>query len=327
MSNANILNQIKGLVIENKLEGEDGAYKLFKEHIQDCKANMRSFDTERWSGHWRNALYRLAELFIEKDASKFLDIVNHEINECVSEEEIEALEFIKSEIVWNFFPSDSEYVYDYFNELITRYPCNPEFHHTFSHYFENKEDYEKSISECRLALRIEPNNSEFIDSCFNKEVRFFDYSLKNNDIESAKDILKKIQGFGIYMENTIFRNITIGLNHRISDHMAFQVAFRKKFKEIDDFVKRVSEKERRKLIEVLGIFASILGFVVININIAVQNLVLGDMLWLMTAMGAVFLIFAISISYIFQTSKKSFLKEGKFWILIALFSGLIVLST
>lgn len=68
----------------------------------------------------------------------------------------------------------------------------------------------------------------------------------------------------------------------------------------------------------LGMFTGILGFIFSSINIALNNLRIQEVMWLMLEMAVIFLVFAISISFVFQKDKKEFYRETKFWILLFL---------
>lgn len=313
MNESEQINEVVKLIRENRLDGDDGAYKKFEVAIDEIRNSLGSYSPGKWRVGWRRCVYVLGELFMEKDAGYFINIAKNKIDDDYQKNEV--VEFIRSELMWNFFSQNSDYAIEYMEDLTRKYPGNPEFHHTFSHYLNIKGDHEKAVNECRMALKIEPTNNEFLRTCFNREKHYFDSQLLEEKIVEAEKQLISMETFQLYRHNPLFNNAIGAIRDRLNDHMIIN----KKILKIDSIINEKTEEERRKLIEVLGFFVAILGFIFTNINIALKGLQFTEMLWFMVGMAIIFLIFGISMSYIFRRDKEIFYKEGKFWILIFLF--------
>lgn len=318
------LGNIEQSMNSNTPEGEICAVKEFKKSIEEV-AGIGGYSCSNWDSSLRTRVYKFGEIFKEKDPCKFIEIL--EESQGLQERDSEFLEFIKSEIVWNYFDQKSIFTSNVFRDLIEKYPYNPEFHHSYSHYLENIGEYELSISEARLALKMDNQNQTFFDTCFNKEKHYFNLLLKDKKIDQAENIGKEMLSLieDDRQRHFVYNNIIVALLDRIEDHRIID----KRIGEINDIIFREMEKERKRLIEVLSIFVGILGFIFINTNILLNNLHGRDILSLMIAMADILIIFAITISYLFASKESndfwSFLRHRKFWIIACLFILLFVI--
>jgi tetratricopeptide (TPR) repeat protein len=284
--------------------------------------NMNSFSSERWDIDWRKKVYEFGILFKKKKTGVFLDAVNKKL-ELVTEEKKEALEFIASEIIWNFFDSfgnDVEYFLKCIKELIKKYPTNPEFHHSYSHCLRMNGNYEFSIAEAKIAYAIEPANLIFYKTCFVRHKDYFDFLLSKNKFDKAEKFLEEIR-FIVKENDFVFNNMLVSFKDRIDDHRNIN----KKIGDVDMQIAKALNGERKRTIEILGVFVAIIGFIFVNINIALQNLKIKEILLLMFSMALILIIFATSISYIFSIGAPdrkffSFLTNKKFWVIIILSS-------
>lgn len=314
MTEPQTIEEIKKLITEDNQEADT----KFSTYITSINQLHGNYLKSKWEIQWRKNIYKLGEIFnsnsSNKDASQFITIINKQLDL----EENEALHFIKAEISLNYYPQNSGYTISYIKKLLKKYPSNPEFHHSYSKCLI---DDQKAISECKLALKIEPDNREFLLTSLNREKKYLDKLLLEGKILEAEKQIENMESFKLYEKEYVFNNIIVSLGDRINDHKIID----KKISGIDNLISTKSEEERKRLIEVLGIFVAILGFIFTNINIALQISDFKEMRLLMLEMAVIFLIFGISMSYIFQKDKKTFFKEGKFWILIGLF-GLIILG-
>ncbi|QQR84215.1 hypothetical protein IPJ72_03450 [Candidatus Peregrinibacteria bacterium] len=317
MQESVLINEIKKLIIEKELQGESGAYKKFEEYVKYIKKTLGCYEAKKWRKDWRENIYEFGRLFEKNDAGEFIKILSKEFQD--EDESNEVIEFVKSEIIANYFSMDSSFATDYFESIVKKYPTNPEFHYTYSHYLNKSGNYKKAIDECRIAVKIEPSNNDFGNTSFNREKTYFDVQILNGKILEAENQLQEMRNFDHYGSNMIFNNIMVALGDRLNDHKIIE----KKIAQIDGIITEKTEEERRKLIEVIGIFVAIMGFIFTNVNIVLKNLVVKEMMLLMLEMALIFLIFGISISYIFQKEKKTFYKEAKFWILILLLSAIV----
>jgi tetratricopeptide (TPR) repeat protein len=295
------VNEVILLIDENK---SDEALVKFLQYLSNLKIGQYSSDT--WKLEWRKAIYKLGKLFFSKDATQFIYVLkNHLIQEVSNKEEVE---FIYSEILWNYFDAGTDYIGSTIKDLKNKYPTNPEFHHTYSHYLEKNGNFDVAINEAFLAYKIDQKNIEFKITYFNKCKHYFDVLLLKRDIEGAKKVLQLMRKV-VPDPNIdhVFNNIIIGLSDRISDHELIN----QRINSIGEVAKEIVAKERGKLIEVLGFFSAILSFIFVNINIALSSLPFKQILLLMVGMALILGFFALLISILF--SKTQDLKWSKIY--------------
>ena len=314
MDLTNDIDNILTLLETNQLEGDDGAYKKFQLYLESLPIN--NFDSEKWLPEWREAIYKFGEFFQNKPLYKFLEIIENFINK--NNQSHEAGEFIQSEIKTNIYNNNTKYLLEYFQNLTHKYPGNPEFHHTYSQHLTLNKEHTKAILECKIAHNIEKNNYIFIDTCFNEDATYFNELLYKENFQKAEKQVEKMQNDTSYSQKHVYKNITTSFRDRLRDFKKIN----EKINDLRDIVNTETEKTKIELIQILGVFAAILGFIFININIAIEIAKLNEMLWLMLGMADILLIFVISLSYIFEIDKKNFYKSGKFWVLIALLIAL-----
>ncbi len=295
------LKEISSLIDSDKF---DEALKKFIVYIKDLKIGR--YSAENWKIEWRNEVYSFGRKFINKDAGPLINALELYLKE--SPENTEEVEFIYSEILWNYFDEGTDYIGSTIKSLKNKYSTNPEFHHTYSHYLEKNNNFDSAIQEAFLAYKMDQNNYEFKSNYFNKCKKYFDLLLSKRDIERAKEVLVKMRRT-ITNPNTdfVFNNIIISLSDRVSDHEVINT----KINSISDIAREIIAKERNKIIEILGFFAAILSFVFININIALSSLPFRQILLLMVGMALVLGFFALLISIL--SSKTYDLKWSRFY--------------
>lgn len=319
------INEVSELIKKEELDGGDGAYKKFEEYIQDIKS-LGGFASGKWDPMWREKVCEFGELFRERNANRFIQILDEEV-----EGDCEVVDFIRSEIVTNYYHRESDIFPKYIKDLVEKYPLNPEFHNSYGNYLRIKDKLSESIVEYKTALRIGGMDKSCRDNCFNAEMAYFNRLIEDDKIEEANLYFKKMSDFDQYKSPTL-NNMLVTLRHRLEDHKIINEKIKsidkiieEKIDEMDKSIREKVEKERNRFIEILGVFAAFLGFVFTNVNIALSNLEPREVMFLMLEMAVVFLIFAISISYIFQQDRKEFYEENKFWVLVVLFLVILAL--
>lgn len=296
--------------------------------------NIGGYEKNIWRVNWRLRLYEFGKLFTD-DASWIFPLIEEEIRIRGS---YEALDFLHSEIMWNFFDNKNDCVKDEIKSFIKKYKSNPEFHHSYSHILEYNKNYELAVSESKHALSQEKDNYIFLYTYTDKVKKYFDHLINNGKLDEATNLLEieekyyqlispNQKDFIVKLNNTAAFSM---LRDRLKDHITIS-------KRVEYFSQEIDKKinfEQKKLIEVLGLFSAILGFILTNISIGISNLHLRDMMTLMISMAVTLIIFAITISYLFGRGNRSikfweFLKDRKFWavILLCLILLLIFLKT
>lgn len=136
-----------------------------------------------------------------------------------------------------------------------------------------------------------------------------------NKLEKAKQVLKNMYELPLDpSRDFIFHNIRISLSDRLNDHEIID----KRIEGINKIIHAAGERERKRLIEVLGIFTAILSFIFVNVNIALKSLAVQDTLTLMGGMALILVLFAIVMSLLFARKRDSLVQELRFWIIVTL---------
>jgi len=317
-----ILNLIK----KGNIENGHGALTKFDEYLDDVKY-IGQFSSDNWDKYWRKKVYDFGKLFsgvAERHAGRFLRILNEKLK-VIADSEKEVIEFIRAELVYHYETKQSNLLKQ-FADLVHAYPDNPEFAQNYSNVLFENNYFSAAIQEAEKTLLIEPDNKVFLESILNKERGYFEYLLDQNDINSAKKLLQKMEKNDRYIKRPNFASQLVVMRDRFRDiDMIF-----KKIEGIDAIVKKAADREKWRYIEIFGVFSAIIAFIVVNTDIAIaEKLEFAERLLLMVAMGFILSIFAITISYIFNQDNSKFFLKAKFWVLIILLifiGGLVAFS-
>lgn len=313
------------LAIESQ---SSGVLEDFKAYLVTLK-DLGPFSLTSWPMNFRQEVYRFGETFAKRDAGEFL-------REITSAEElytdgIEIYGFFKSEIVWNFFEQNNEYNRKLLREFTRRFPENPEFHHSYSHFLAKNGSSEQALFEVLTSLKIDPGNFAFINTYAGRLKNHFEQLLSSGKIEAAESFLHE-QNNKIH-ESDSLRSLDLSWFRSLRDRLKDYKMMKNR---IDFFEKEIESKinrEQKRLIEVLGIFAAIISFILTSINIGISGLNIRDMLMLMIGMALILMIFSVSISYLFGARRGddrffSFMREKKFYsvLLLVIFLFLLFLK-
>jgi tetratricopeptide (TPR) repeat protein len=325
---------MKILEINNKIESGNNAAPDFETYLRELAKEECSYQGETWSKDWIKAVYKFGTFFENHDAGKYLIVLKKVFNE--ENPENEKFAFIYSEIAWNYFGNNNEYIKDVLREFTKKYPYNPEFHHTYGHYLANNKTYDRAFDEYEWALTIQGASSDvtFLNSYLETLKGVVDFYLSKGQLETSSGFLSRSSDFlekkgylkDIPQISFRVRTILGTLADRIKDHEIFknQMAF------FEDQIENKISVAQKRLIEIIGIFSAIVAFILSNVSIFTNNLGVRESLILMLGMADVLLIFSISVSYLFGrryrwTSKWYFIEQNKFWAVITLILLLIVL--
>ena len=304
-----LTNLVSIIDLIKKDENSEAILK-FREYLE--KLEMGEYASAEWDKKWRARVYEFGRIFEEKNAAQFISVINEFLNKGDSQKN-EAIQFIRSEIVWNYFTSDKTYAADILRGLIKKYPCNPEFHHSYSHFLENKENHSLSVEESFLAFKIESDNQTFYENAFNKCKNYFDRLLLKGKTEDAEKIIGKMREIVKLRKDIAFNNTIVVLKDRLADH----IIINKRIKEIPEIAQKIVDKSQGKLIEIMGFLVAILGFAFISINLAISHLNFNEILLIMLGMGLILSFFATLISILFHANKILY-KDSRVWFLVIL---------
>ena len=306
------LNEIIKLIKEKKFEGENNALEKFSLYLDTIQA-IGSFDSTKWRQDWRKLIWQLGEEFKALNPQKFLGIIDEKLNSpAIANKEV--IEFIRSEIIFNYLPSEE--CKKIVQASVQAFPLNPEFRHTLGHFFKNEEEFINAINEYKLALKIEKNNNPYVRSLFIAESQYLNDLISKSEYRTGQNYLDNLFQEKFYLDkDPIYHNSFIDFNCRFQDHVLLE----NKIKNLEtEFKKKMNDEldsERKRIIEVVGFFSGIVAFILSTVSIG-KNFSFIEAICFIIGLGLVLILFAISMSILFNTNKKTYLKDKKFWILI-----------
>lgn len=250
------IDEIISLIKDNKIIDASSKFREYTVQIKE----IGNFSVENWNLEWRKRIYLFWELFALKNPDSFIGIIKEQMD-LSSESEKEVLLFIKSEIIWNYFSPLESHIKDEFKNCTKIYPFNPEFFHSYSHVLMKFKNYDESLKILEHTIRLEETNTIFKETFFHYSVQISNHYLEKNDFENAKKFLKKPDS--IRWINFVQQNLLYSMKSRIEDNERIHDRINKIF---DNLEKRKDDIQWR-LIEILGIFSSILALILINSTI------------------------------------------------------------
>ena len=295
----------------------------FNNHLDNIKS-ISDYHKYKWQVNYCEKIYDIGKECLNPNVFEVLNSV------IEKKEENEIFDFIRSEMFWNFFEQDNFYNKEQLLKYLKKYPNNPEFHHTYSHFLEKNNQLDRSMMELKFAIKLS-NNKNYIWTYLCRVKSIFN-NLVAKDIKKAEEFFNKEKSF--YYDNVHFISdikldgilLFNNINDRINDYINTSKIIENFQREIENTV----QIQQRKIIEILGVFSAIVAFILTNISMALKSLSVKEMLTLMFGMAIILLIFTISISFLFgkryrYNNRFSFLKNIKFWAIIFLFLVLLFL--
>jgi tetratricopeptide (TPR) repeat protein len=308
---ANHLNDIIYLIDNDKIKGPNNALDKFKGYLSSIQG-IGTFNTVDWRESWRKKVWKFGELFKKKNAFEFLKLIDDQIRIAPFESK-EALEFIRSEIAFNFLSNDESK--SRLIKLTQTYPLNPEFRHTLGHYNYKDKDFLAAANMYKIALKIDKNNDSFIQSCFGTDQAYLNNLIQNSDYNTADAYLKLVMKDDEYINLGNISNTIFDFQVRINDHKLFQNKLMQVQEEFRERMNKELDSERKRIIEILGFFAAIIAFILSTVSIG-KNFSFIEATYFIIALGLVLLLFAVTLSILFKTLNRDFTKDIRFWILL-----------
>lgn len=178
-----------------------------------------------------------------------------------------------------------------------------------------------AITEYKLALKIEPTNNVYLGNRFTAEHKYLTQLIADSEYQKGKEYLKVVFAESTYVREPHYHNSLIDFNARLDDHILFQDKLKNLENEFKAKMHSELENERKRIIEVLGFFSALVAFILSTVSIG-KNFSFIEATYFIVALGIILILFAVSISTLFTTSKTELFKDRKFWILII---GLLLL--
>ena len=313
------LRVINKKIDNNQIEGPNNALDLFAKYLSSIIL-LERFNSTEWNSIWRNEVYNFGEKFKEIDSVDFLYAIDNAKN-GLNKDQKEVLDFFKSEIRINNLTFDD--IIEDTKKVIKEYPYNPEFRHNLGHIYAAENKLEQSIEQYEFALKKDGNNKTFLKNLFNVQYKYIQQSIDDETYEKGLKYLNNILNSKKYDDSYVFKNLLIGLKQRLNDYKILSDKILSAEKVFEKKIKEISEKERRRVIEILGFFSAIMAFIFSTISIG-KEFNYSEAISFSVSLGFVLIIFLVSLNILFSSES---LKHSwiKFLVLIILVLSLLLI--
>jgi tetratricopeptide (TPR) repeat protein len=305
------LDEIIQLIKEAKIIGENEALQKFKLYLDNIES-IGSFDLSNWRTEWRKQIWKFGELFQNQSPNQFLNIINEKLK-TITISNKEVIEFIKSEIDFNFLP-----IIEFkksLEQLVQEYPLNPEFRYAMGHCFSLEKDFLSALNGYKLAFKIDTGNTVFRETRFNIEQQYLNQLIDNGEYEVGYDYIQDLFSDTDFISWGQTRSTFVDFARRIKDLQLVQKKVTELEVEFKEKIHAELDHERRRLIEVLGFFAAIVVFILSTVSIG-ENFSFIEALYFIIALGIILILFVTSIYTIYSSDRTKLLSDKRFWILI-----------
>ncbi len=306
------LNAVITDINNNQIDQPGQAVTKFQAFLISIKT-LGNYSATNWQTPFITKVYEFGTLFKKISPSEFLLLINNEIAQSNNVER-EILLFIKSEILFNYENLSSNK--DFFTDLVSQYITNPEFRNTLGHILLKEQSFLEAIYNYRLAIKENPKQN-FIEAKFNAEVLYIESLIETNDLDTAQNYVNQILVTKEYISSFIFQNWFVFLANRIKDYKISEAKLSKKENEIKVTILKELELERRKTIELLGIFTAIIAFIFSTVSIS-KSFEFSQSLVFIICLGLILILFCLILSIIFINSNSSILGDRRLYIIILL---------
>ena len=323
--NPAFLNDLNVIIIDinaGNITGPGQAVAKFQRYVTQVKSLGR-YSLIEWQRPFINKIYEFGKCFTTCDPTQFLSLLENEIALSTFDQN-EILHFFKSEILWNFEQHQKQEAY--LLGLLNQYVTNAEFMHTLGHIKVNKGLFQDGIDLYAQAVRVNPED-RFIETKWGAEVSYVEYLIEIEKYDEAeKLVLDRLQN-NTYKVNFIRHNWLAFLQNRIKDYKIQELKAAKKEVELRKLLTEEFQSERRKVIELLGLFTAIIAFIFTTVSVA-KKFEYTEAINFTSCLGLVLIDFAITISLIFHNKNIPVYKDARLYVaLIVTFILYLILST
>lgn len=310
------LEEIINLINNNQIDGENNALEKFKSWILEVKP-YGSYSVEHWEQTWREKVYELGRVLKNKNFAAFIHALDIELaKEENTLGNVEILSFIKSEIYYLHLPVEE--LTKYLLELIEQFPLNPEFRHSIGHLYRQSKEYDKAFAAYHYALTIDNKNISFINAAFNSEVDIVRNHIKRGEYEKAKSSIVNYRTKYSYLQDQlILNNFLVNLSLSIEDSESFDNRIKTSMVEVQEKIENTFSTERKRVIEIITIFAAIISFILSSVAIG-KDFNLNSGLYFLTLLAFILFSFIILMNLFFIPQQNSLLIFFKVLIILIL---------
>ena len=307
------VDKITNLIRNNQIEGPDGALVKFKEELPNFKKLSRNPDGQM---HYKiiGSLMNFGNDLRFKPNSinhsiGFLSLIDNEISITENKLEIEVLYLLR--LTLSSIVETVDKNLKFLEKTNSEFPFNTTFKSYYIRALEKRRLFFEALPIVEELTKLLPGNEIELKI----KVKYFNQLLSQHKLLEAEKLLAELRNNKTFSHKEILEDLDL----RLDDHRVLEI----KMNEMQEKVEQIFEKERSRIIEVLGVFSAIVAFILINTTLG-KNFNLNEALIFNFSLACTLLIFSISLSYIFKQSRLIFYKEGRFWILLILLTLLFL---
>lgn len=313
--------QITDIITNIENGKREEAYRLFKEYLPGLK-EKKEFSSNRWTISWRRAIYELGKEIAKINYQDFIELLEIWRDKQDGRKEKEPYDFVISEIYANIDAWNSDQKVCYFQELIEKYPMNPEFWHDKGIHIRGENSIIEAIECLKRAYEIEKGNTLFLLDWVNMVKHYIDSLLQTKNYQEAHKYAEEIcQNKEISEE---LKNIFVLILDRIKDAERIDKQLVSSKTEIEGFAKGIIQKSQFKTIEILSIFTAIIALVFSTITIA-QGYTLHEALVLCVSLALLLLVFLCVVHLLFAEHSRSVIMLMTIIVLLSLLFIILML--
>lgn len=307
------------LIEEKNIDNENGALNMFKEHVKEV-VNIGRFSVKDWNSDWRTNVYNFGTKFKDINPIDFLKILT-EIKIELEKDKQEVLDFYYSEIDYNSLPQES--CTTRLENLILKYPYNPEFRHTLGHFYKKNGDFVKAIEQYKFALEKDKNNNHFVNSLFSCYQSYLESLVDSSKYEDGLKISEELVSKKVFWENGILHNYIVGISERFKDYILLNKKIKDAEISIKEIVSKETQKGQLKIVEILGFFTAIIAFIFSTVSIG-KNYTFNEAIIFNISLGVTLMTFVVMIS-LFFSSKEVKISDYRITLILILILSLFLI--
>ena len=313
--------QITDIITNLKNGKREEAYKLFTEYLPGLE-EKKEFSSNSWTISWRRAIYELGKEIAKINYQDFIELLETWRDKQDGRKEKEPYDFVMSEIYANIDAWNVDQKVCYFQELIEKYPQNPEFWHDKGNCLREDTDIIEAMKCFKKAYEMEKVNTLFVLDWVNTVKCYIDNLIKERQYQDARQYAEEIcKNKGISEE---LNNIFVLTLDRIKDAERIDKQLASSKTEIENYAKGIIQKSQFKTIEILSIFTAIIAVVFSTITIA-QRYTFHEALVLCISLAILLLVFLCVVHLLFAEHNRSVIMLMTIVVLLSLLFIILML--
>ena len=288
-------------VLQRAEQGKfDEALTLFETYLDGLFAsNVRN--VANWTFAWKSRHILFFKAFRDqaKKSHDLLSILDKK--KKADRETLELYDYLRVCLIFHA-NEKSSFSNEELRALVRKYPSHPDFHFYYGLFLARSKSYPQAIEELKYCMRLSEHAEYYLPDLLHVETQYFEVLILEKDFHSAEQFISSMQSYyQSYFHQAewawLHRQLILS-KVRVQDHRMLSMQFDK----VGQIVVEKTEKERRRLVEVLGVFAAFLAFIFANVQM-ITNYPLHHAFYLLLTMADLLLIFVLVISFIFDRPK------------------------